>query len=124
MSRRTVIIALAVIFLVITAIAAVGTSGSDRPMDHRTTAEMVQVVDSQGAPIEGETTVTLEKRGFTFPFCILLVLLGSLFSFGVSRFFVPGCRFSGDRQEEWLKDWHRRQHEPVDPPTATSSTVS
>lgn len=130
MSRRNIFIGLAVI--AIAAFTAVGIWGPDRSFDRRTSTEVVQVVDNQGQPVEGATTIIVERGGHGFPFGILLVPLGILFFFGVMRRAAFGSRFGGDppcgpggdRREEWMNNWHRRQHETIDPPTAAGGTVS
>lgn len=123
MSRRSIFAGLAA--LAIVAFALIAIFGPDRDWDtHRTSVDVVQVVDDQGQPVDNANTIIIERggRGF-FPFGIFVIPLGILFFFGVLRLFF-GPRFGGPGprsgpREDWLNDWHRRQHEETEatPPT-------
>ena len=124
MSRRSIFAGLAA--LAIIAFALVAIFGPDRDWDrnHRS-VEVVQVVDDQGQPLDGANTVIIDRGGpGFFPFGIFFIPLGILFFFGVLRLFF-GPRFGGPgpwrgQREDWLNDWHRRQHEDTEatPPAA------
>jgi hypothetical protein len=127
MSRRTIFAGLAV--LAITAFTLVAIFGPDRNWDRNHSGiEVVQVVDDQGQPLAGESTIIIERGGpGFFPFGIFFLPLGILFFFGVLRFVIGGIPFGGpgawgqDRDAR-LNDWHRRQHEADAPPSSPSST--
>jgi len=115
MSRRTIFAGLAV--LAIAAFTLIAILGPDWDWDrNHSEVAVVKVVDDQGQPLDGANTIIIERGGpGFFPFGIFFIPLGILFFFGVLRLFF-GPRFGGPGpwggpRDEWLNEWHRRQHE-------------
>ena len=99
----------------------------DRWNDH-TTVRVVQV-DGAGtaSPGEGDTfIIERDGRGF-FPFFPLIPIAVFALVFVAFRTFWGGPRrngpWPGRPSEEWLDDWHRRQHRETNSADTPSTTT-
>lgn len=114
MNRRWIFGGLLV--LILGTIAAFAVWGPDRDWGLRDRrVELVQVVDDQGNPVEGGSTIVVERDRHGFPFGLFLIPLLLVLIFGLfgRTFRGPpggGPWGPGDRREQWLDDWHTRQH--------------
>lgn len=127
MNRRWIFPAVVVAFIGI--FTALAVFGPDRgPWNDTDTVRVVQENPDGTTTDTGQTFVIERDRdGFPFPFPILfpfgfLLVLFLIFRFawGGPRPGGPGC---GRQNEDWLNDWHKRQHQesPADPATPASA---
>ena len=126
MSRRSIFAGLAALAIVAFTLVAIFGPARDR---HSNTVEVIQAVDDQGQPVAGASTIIIERGGHGFfPVGIFFIPLGILFFFAVLRLF-RGPRFGGPgpwhgNREEWLNEWHRRQHAPASDTGGTPISTS